>query len=173
MPYHNSLWNIICFILVQNHVVISRKDDDKFVGFDKTNTTSGYQNYFPHSKESSEKILKGIWLVLGIFLMIALFLFFRFLYKAVAVLCFRHQEKGEYYENEIIFSIWPSGKVIKTEEDCKLLIGSNNTIAPKKKCSFIPHGNYLQHTVVSDLLVYEKIIGLKTGVWPAVKDGIQ
>ena len=71
MPYHNSLWNIICFILVQNHVVISRKDDDKFVGFDKSNTTSGYQNYFPHSKESSEKILKGIWLVLGIFLMIA------------------------------------------------------------------------------------------------------
>ena len=102
--------------------------------------------------------------------------------------------------------------MIKTEEDCKLLIGilqfelimieslrvlilgryfvnnfqlyalifsislyigSNNTIAPKKKCSFIPHGNYLQHTVVSDLLVYEKIIGLKTGVWPAVKDGIQ
>lgn len=54
-----------------------------------------------------------------------------------------------------------------------LYIGSNNTIAPKKKCSFIPHGNYLQHTVVSDLLVYEKIIGLKTGVWPAVKDGIQ
>ena len=33
------------------------------------------------------------------------------------------KEKGEYYENEIIFSIWPSGKVIKTEEDCKLLIG--------------------------------------------------
>lgn len=118
----------------------------------------------------------------------------------------RFEEKGEYYENEIIFSIWPSGKVIKTEEDCKLLIGilqfelfalilgryfvnnfqlyalifsislfigSNTTIAAKKKCSFIPHGNYLQHTVVSDLLVYEKIIGLKTGVWPAVKDGIQ
>ena len=92
--------------------------------------------------------------------------------------------------------------MIKTEEDCKLLIGilqfellgryfvnnfqlyalifsislfigSNTTIAAKKKCSFIPHGNYLQHTVVSDLLVYEKIIGLKTGVWPAVKDGIQ
>ena len=54
-----------------------------------------------------------------------------------------------------------------------LFIGSNTTIAAKKKCSFIPHGNYLQHTVVSDLLVYEKIIGLKTGVWPAVKDGIQ
>ena len=35
----------------------------------------------------------------------------------------RFEEKGEYYENEIIFSIWPSGKVIKTEEDCKLLIG--------------------------------------------------
>ena len=72
---------------------------------------------------------------------------------------------GRYYVNNfqlyaLIFSI-------------SLYIGSNNTIAPKKKWSFIPHGNYLQHTVVSDLLVYEKIIGLKTGVWPAVKDGIQ
>ena len=42
----------------------------------------------------------------------------------------------------------------------------------KKKKGITPKGRYLQHTVVSDLLVYEKIIGLKTGVWPAVNDGI-
>ena len=27
------------------------------------------------------------------------------------------EEKGEYYEKEVIFSVWPSGRVIKTEED--------------------------------------------------------
>ena len=25
--------------------------------------------------------------------------------------------KGEYYEKEVIFSVWPSGRVIKTEEE--------------------------------------------------------
>ena len=51
--------------------------------------------------------------------------------------------------------------------------GANKkAVVKKKKKGITPKGRYLQHTVVSDLLVYEKIIGLKTGVWPAVNDGI-
>ena len=78
-------------IIVNNQLAISgRSEDDKFVGFDKSNQTTGY-SYFPNSKESSEKILKGIWLVLGIFFLVALFLLCRFLYKASSVLCLHHQ----------------------------------------------------------------------------------
>ena len=78
---------VISLILGKSILVLSRTEDDKFVGFDKSNQTTGYHNYFPHSKESSEKILKGIWLVLGMFLIVALFLLCRFLYKASSVLC--------------------------------------------------------------------------------------
>jgi hypothetical protein len=70
-------------------MVLSRKKEDKYVGFDKSNQTIGAT--FHNSKESTEKILKGIWLVLGIFFVIAAYLLFRFLYKASSVLCLRHQ----------------------------------------------------------------------------------
>jgi len=164
-------------VIVKNNqfAVSGRKKEDKYVGFDKSNQTIGY-SYYPNSKESSEKILKGIWLVLGIFFLAALFLLCRFLYKASSVLCLHKQGKGEYYEKEIIFSVWPSGRVIKTEEEHEDSIkteGANKkAVISKKKKGITPKGRYLQHTVVSDLLVYEKIIGLKTGVWPAVNDGI-
>ena len=87
----SHILNIIFLILVNNLMVLSRKKEDKYVGHDKSNQTIGYHNYFPNSKESSEKILKGIWLVLGIFLLVASFLLFRLLYKASSVLCLRHQ----------------------------------------------------------------------------------
>ena len=72
-------------------MVISRDEKDKYVGFDKSNQTIGYNNYRPNSKESTEKILKGIWLVLGIFFLVASYLLFRFLYKASSVLCLGNQ----------------------------------------------------------------------------------
>ena len=34
--------------------------------------------------------------------------------------------KGEYYEKEIIFSVWPSGRVIKTEEEHEDSIKTGN-----------------------------------------------
>ena len=45
-----------------------RTDENKYAGYDKANQTAGSQNFFPHAKGSGEKILKGIWLVLGLFL---------------------------------------------------------------------------------------------------------
>lgn len=82
---------VFLIIVNNNQLAISgRRKEDKYVGFDKSNTTSVY-NYLPNSKESTEKILKGIWLVLGIFFLVALFLLCRFLYKASSVLCFHHQ----------------------------------------------------------------------------------
>ena len=65
-----------------------RKDEHKYVGFDKSNQTAGLQDFLPHLKGSGEKILKGIWLVLGIFLLVACYLLGRTIYKGVAVLCF-------------------------------------------------------------------------------------
>lgn len=82
---------VFLIIVNNNQLAISgRRKEDKYVGFDKSNQTIGY-NYLPNSKESSEKILKGIWLVLGIFFLVALFLLCRFLYKASSVLCLHHQ----------------------------------------------------------------------------------
>ena len=82
---------VFLIIVNNNQLAISgRKKEDKYVGFDKSNTTNTYL-YLPNSKESSEKILKGIWLVLGIFFLVALFLLCRFLYKASSVLCLHHQ----------------------------------------------------------------------------------
>ena len=82
---------VFLIIVNNNQLAISgRKKEDKYVGFDKSNTTNTYL-YLPNSKESSEKILKGIWLVLGIFFLVALFLLSRFLYKASSVLCLHHQ----------------------------------------------------------------------------------
>ena len=34
--------------------------------------------------------------------------------------------KGEYYEKEVIFSVWPSGRVIKTEEEHEDSIKTGN-----------------------------------------------
>ena len=82
---------VFLIIVNNNQLAISgRKKEDKYVGFDKSNTTNTYL-YLPNSKESSEKILKGIWLVLGIFFLVALFLLCRFLYKASSVLFLNHQ----------------------------------------------------------------------------------
>ena len=50
--------------------------------------------------------------------------------------------------------------------------GATTKSIAKKDQTLTPQGPYLQHTVVSDLLVYEKIIGIKTGIWPAVNDGV-
>ena len=85
-----NILKIILLILTNNLLALARKQEDKYVGHDKSNQTVGY-HYFPHSKESGEKILKGIWLVLGIFLIVALFLLCRFLYKGVLVLCLQRQ----------------------------------------------------------------------------------
>ena len=35
--------------------------------------------------------------------------------------------KGEYYEKEVIFSVWPSGRVIKTEEEHEDSIKTGNS----------------------------------------------
>ena len=85
--------NIIFVILFKTSFTHSKNEkDNRFEGQDKSNQTIGAQGHgWSHSKESSEKILKGIWLVLGIFLIVALFLLCRFLYKGISVLCLRNQ----------------------------------------------------------------------------------
>ena len=92
MSVIKKLTYAVFLVIVNNYQLAfsGRKKEDKYVGFDKSNQTIGY-SYYPNSKESSEKILKGIWLVLGIFFLVALFLLCRFLYKASSVLCLHKQ----------------------------------------------------------------------------------
>ena len=80
------IFKIFLIIYVDNLLVLARKKEDKYVGFDHSNQTSKY-SINQHAKESGEKILKGIWLVLGIFLLVALFLLGRFAFKGISVLC--------------------------------------------------------------------------------------
>ena len=50
----------------------------------------------------------------------------RLLYLLLFSLMIIKTGKGEYYEKEIIFSVWPSGRVIKTEEEHEDSIKTGN-----------------------------------------------
>ena len=85
MASKHSLTIVLVLFMFNVLVLSKRKEEHKHVGHDKSNQTAGHQNF--ERKESGEKILKGIWLVLGIFLIVACFLLCRFSYKGISVLC--------------------------------------------------------------------------------------